>query len=183
MNKNIISLTGLSGVGKSTIAEILQEEKGYKIVSWCSQLRRRVALKCDLDMPAQYLDTPENYGCAEIVPDKEWEHKSGFHQLLLDEPIETKLEAFAVTCLVILTFAKANCKVVIPDTRFPREYEFLKDLNATKTFIHSSWKQRKKQPFDELLRRRSFDAFINNSSDIGNLKETVLKYLNQLIDS
>lgn len=167
-------MTGVSGAGKSTIAQILQEEKGYKTISWCSELRRRVALKCDLDMPAQYLDTPENYGCAEIVPDKEWEHESGFHQLLLDEPIETKLEAFAVTCLVILIFAKANCKLVIPDTRFSREYEFLEDLGATKVYVSSATERTKTQPFDELLTQYPFNVVLPNNRTLQDLKRTVI---------
>lgn len=166
-NKNIVSLTGISGVGKSTIASTLQEEKGYKIISWCSQLRRRVALKCNLpNIPKQYISLFPK----EVVPDKQWEHESGFHQLLLDEPIETKLEAFAVTCLIILTFAKANCKVVIPDTRFPREYEFLSDLGARKVFVFSGTYKANIQPFDALLTQRPFDDYIKNDGTREELK-------------
>jgi hypothetical protein len=174
-NKNIISLTGISGVGKSTIASILQEEKGYKVVSWCSELRRRVALKCDLlNIPEQYTSSYRN----EIVPDKKWEHESGFHQLLLEEPIETKLRAFTFTCHVILELAREDEKIVIPDTRFPREYEFFCDLGARKVFVSSTAfsSDRKVQPFDLLLEQYPFDIFIKNNGTREELKTNLEAY-------
>lgn len=141
----IISLSGLQGSGKDTVADILCERYGYKRISFAASLKDAVAsVFCwDREMlegrtagaRAQREQVDEWWSTRLQMPGltprrvlQEWGTdvmRNNFHSDIWVASLERQ----------IMT-APANARFVITDCRFPNELNILRRLNAAIWWIH-----------------------------------------------
>lgn len=162
----IISLSSHgSGCGKDEVARILVEHHGYMQFSWASELRRQVARKFS-DAPRHYLERVVPH----IKPEKEWEQQVGFGNSLRKYSDRKKILSIN-TCQLSLLIPLCN-RLVISDTRFPKEIEFLKN-NGAKLVEVRGVARRGFFEFDNLLYSVTWDYHLDNFGTISQLTERV----------
>jgi adenylate kinase family enzyme len=180
-SKQLISISGYSGAGKSTVGSMIAQ-RGYVEFSWCTALRRAVATQWfnDSILGKEHLLVLSKYlgrNVTHIIPDKSWEDSSGFQQALVDASPETKLDCYVTSCKLILALLHYEKKVVISDTRFPREYEFLWDLTAFMINVTKKERVREVRKYDALLDFKQFDWELKNDGTIEEISMQIQRYL------
>lgn len=168
---HIISLSSLgSGVGKDSVAEILVKHHGFTQFSWASELRRQVAKSF-----REHMEVPHNYleNSLHIIPDKFWEVDVCFGDAL--RSYENKRKIFVRNQQALQTFLRASNpeeKLVISDTRFPCEAEFLRSLDA-KMILVEGYPRRGVFEYDNLLPSEVWDYKLNNFGELCELRKRV----------
>jgi hypothetical protein len=160
----IISLTGLSGCGKDTAA-IMLSKNGFVRFAWASAIRRIVA-KGFPDAPPQYLSQS-----GFIEADKQWEKNSGFHDRLLNLSDAVTQQAFLDSLAEIENLSRLGFNIVVSDTRFPREYKFLREYCAIMVEIIREHRCRTPQKHDRHLESMVFDYKVANNGSLNDLAE------------
>ena len=162
----IISLSSHgSGCGKDEVARILVEQHGYLQFSWASELRRQVAKKFS-DAPRHYLERIVPH----IKPDKEWEVRVGFGDSLREYPDRKKI--LSINCCQLSVLLQFCDRMVISDTRFPKEVEFLRKVGAKLAEVRGV-ARRGFFEFDNLLSSVTWDYHLDNFGTISQLTERV----------
>lgn len=174
LEPKIISLSSVgSGVGKDTVAEMLVEIYGYTQFSWTSELRRLVAK----DFP----NAPISYrasGVPHIQPDKEWETVVGFGNALRSYGKRVKILYRNMISLCALSRHKLN--IVVSDTRFPMEAEFLRSHLGSKLVLVEGHARRGVFEFDELLSDLTWDYKLDNHGTMDELRKRVEVMVNEI---
>lgn len=188
----IIGVCGLIGSGKGTVADILQEEHGFKKISFADSLKDAVANVFSWDRELLEGATDESRHWREQV-DPWWADRlkmpeltprlilqlwgtevcrAGFHQDIWIASLERKL--------------LGDTNYIVPDTRFPNEINLIKKIGgeiwcvkrgpdpswfsqyrlggSPPNYIHSSeWE----------WARSTFNTIVENNGTLDDLKETV----------
>jgi hypothetical protein len=139
----LISLSGLAGSGKDTIADYLIKEHGFIKKSWAGNLKDMCAVLFSWDREMLEGRTPEARKQREIV-DTWWSRKLGIPNFtpryaLQHLGTETLREHFHQN-IWVFSLSKyladnTDKNIVITDTRFPNEISELSNFNAQTWFI------------------------------------------------
>lgn len=129
MNKTIISLTGLPGSGKDTIARLLIDRGGWGKVSFAAPLKRGLAIM--LNIPMEHIDDPQlknspNYKFGKSIRYMLQTLGTEWGRSLIDDEIWIRLAQEAID----EQFELGN-NVVITDMRFENEAQYLTTLPNT----------------------------------------------------
>lgn len=170
MSPKIISLSSHgSGCGKDEVARILVEQHGYLQFSWASELRRQVARKFS-NAPRYYLERVVPH----VKPDKDWEERVGFGDSLrkYSEISKNRKKILSINCCQLRLLVPLCDRMVISDTRFPQEVEFLQKLDAKLVEVRGV-ARRGFFEFDNLLASVTWDYNLDNFGTISQLTERV----------
>ena len=163
----LISISGLSGSGKDTSAQYLST-KGFQIFSWGTALRLHVAQRFHIPLPLQYQKA------VELVPtyleaDKEWEQESGFLEQLTATPASDREQIFQQNLFRLETLLRQGRKLVLNDTRFPRELKVVQGFGGLTVWLERDERCRDTQAHDKYLSIDKFDFVIENNSTVDDL--------------
>jgi hypothetical protein len=190
----IIGVCGLIGSGKGTVADILQEEHGFKKISFADSLKDAVASIFSWDRTALEGDTEESRKWREQI-DPWWANRLGISNLTPRWVLQQwGTEVCRVGFHQDIWIASLEKKIqddnyVIPDTRFPNEINLIKKINGVvwcvKRGPDPSWFAQYRlggsppsniHPSEWEWARSKFDQTIENNGTIENLK-TIVKNL------
>lgn len=142
----IIGLLGYIGSGKGTVADRLVEKHGYHKINFADTLKDVTAILFGWDRAMLEGDTEESRKARDVV-DEFWTEKLGREitprGVLQNLGTEIFREAFDeniwVTCLEKKLYDNNYDKIIVADTRFPNECEFILKNNDNNMLI-SVWK-------------------------------------------
>ena len=138
----IIGLTGLIGAGKTTVAQVLEDE-GYEHLAFADGLKEVVALTYGLPLELLMGDTPASREWRETKiinigkTPRQILQETGNYMRAVDPDVWVRMLARKMNLMIV---EESLEKFVISDIRFPNEFQFVKSRNGYVGEIMSSGK-------------------------------------------
>mgnify|MGYP001797563604 CR=1 FL=1 len=163
----LISISGLSGSGKDTSAQYLTKQ-GFQIFSWGTALRLHLAERFHSPLPPQYQQAIE-LRPSYLEADKEWEKESGFLEQLTATSTSDREQIYNQNLVRLERILFRGTKVVINDTRFPREFDIVQKFGGLNIWLKREERFREIQAHDKYLIIDKFDYVIENNNSLDEL--------------